>query len=357
MIHVLNTQYYRAPYLNRWSSVVTRALQAEGLEARTFTPYRTMKYNQADETDRMLQHGILVGEGILWELILETIKPGDTIVACNGYSTLPLVIDTYRRMKGMDIKLITYWENSINIQYSPAWSQRIGLKGKRWSWWERYSFRFSNMNVFRNKREQQTFIEGNVIRNALSSAFTHLPQPYDIILDIGKEYKDTVKEDIVVVSEPIIRGTTDKLFLAYQSDVADKFKIVFAMRDKMTRQEYYELLAKAKVVIHPNKHTYDYTSILEALAFGCCVMVPDVTDPVFEQIIPHDFKYQVDVIAANKVIRMIRARESFLERVETLIQAYSEEIYDACVLMGEQLAASKFDRTPFVNLIKQINES
>lgn len=358
MVHIINTQYYKAPYLNRWTSVVLHLLTKHGIPARVMDQYRDLKFKEADYTDKCLQYGLLAGEAVLWDLSVGRIKSGDIILACNGASMIPIILDTYRTTKKYDVKLITYWENSTNILLSPAWGERAKHRTARWSWWERHGFRHSDYNLFRNQRECSSFLQGNRIMKLHNHRFEVIPQPYDSILEIAAEYDCTQKEDIAVICEPVMRGTTDKLLVAYQSDVAKHYKIVFAIRDQLTVKQYRELLAKAKVVIHPNKNTYDYTSMLEGLAFGCCVIVPDVADPVFEDIIPHEFKYQVNAVSANKVIRQIRARETFLDLIQTLMSTYNEVIYDECIKMAHQLAERKFDSTPFLNLIKQLhNES
>lgn len=354
MVHIINTQYHKAPYLNRWTTVVLHLLTKQGIPARVVDHYREMRFKEADYTDKCLQYGISAGEALLWDLSIGKIQSGDTIVACNGASMIPIVVDTYRKTKGYDLKLVTYWENSTNILLSPAWRERQRHKTARWSWWERHGFRFSDYNLFRTQRECSSFLQGNRIMNLHGSRFEVIPQPYDSILEIAAQYDRSQKENIAVICEPVVAGATDKLLVAYQSDVAKHYKIVFAIREELTTKQYYELLAKAKVVIHPNKNTYDYTSILEGLAFGCCVIVPNVSDPIFEDIIPYDFKYQVNAIAANKVIKQIRARETFLDLIQTLMSSYNETLYDECLSMAKQLAERKFDSTPFLTLIKQL---
>lgn len=355
MIHVLNTQYYTAPYLNRWNRVVFDLLQKNELPVRIIDQYREMRFKTADYTDKCLQYAISASESVLWDLSVGRIKSGDIIVACNGASMLPMILDTYRQTKKFDLKLVTYWENSTNILLSPAWKERRIHKTVRWSWWERQGFRFSDYNLFRNQRECSAFLSGNRIDKMYNSRFEVIPQPYDGILELAKQYDCTKKEDIAVVCEPIVAGTTDRLLIAYKSDVSKLYNITFAVKERLNQKQYYELLAKAKVVIHPNKNTYDYTSILEGLAFGCCVVVPDVADPVFEDIFPHDFKYQVAAVAANKVIRQIRAREAFVDLIRTLMETYNETIYEACLEMAQQLAIRKFNSEPFLNLIKSLN--
>lgn len=356
MVHVLNAQYYKAPFLNRWTHLVLRLLTKHGIPARVIDQYRRLDLKQADYLDKTIQHGITTGEAVLWDLCTGRIKPGDIIAACNGYSTMPIVLEGYQESKKYGLTVVTYWENSTNILLSPAWRDRKRYKLGRRSWWEKYTFRYSQYNLFRNGRECVSFLLGNGIKNLYGERTEVIPQPYDILLEVAQDYDCSNKQDIAVICEPVVRGTTDKLLLAYQADVKEKFELRFAIREELTTQQYYELLAKAKVVIHPNKNTYDYTSILEGLAFGCCVMVPDVSDPIFEKIIPHDFKYQVNAVAANKVIRQIRAREAFLETVELIMQTYNESVYEACRDMAHQLAQEKFDSKPFLQLLKQIQD-
>lgn len=128
--------------------------------------------------------------------------------------------------------------------------------------------------------------------------------------DLSQKYPVTEKENIVVFPHRMAPEKHperfDRLAKKLKKEYPD-WKFVKTMEVTKTREEYFKLLAKSKVMIsYADQETFGFSTV-EAMALGNYVIVPNRLS--YRETVPEEYRYDND----KKVSEML---EDFMQRTE-----------------------------------------
>ncbi|MDD3039723.1 hypothetical protein [Bacteroides sp.] len=108
--------------------------------------------------------------------------------------------------------------------------------------------------------------------------------------ELRKRFPVTEKENLVVFPHRIVPEKQPWLFdeIAKMPELSN-FKFIYTMKDTTTRDEYFRLLAKSKIMLSfAGQETFGY-STLEAMALGNIALVPNRLS--YKETVPYEWRY------------------------------------------------------------------
>lgn len=118
---------------------------------------------------------------------------------------------------------------------------------------------------------------------------------------------------------------------------------------EVTRDEYYDLLRRAKVFLSVSEHDYNMMTIYEAMRYGCIPMVPDTSQ--YTLLLDMWYYYPMEWVTGT-FVEFIHIRDAFESRVLDMIENYDVRYIE----MQENITAisSYFSNDGLVNLLTHI---
>lgn len=120
------------------------------------------------------------------------------------------------------------------------------------------------------------FIKQDIIKKRLINPDKLIPTGFPLdTLELDK-FKKTKKEDIVIFSARNVDEKQPWLFTQMRDNIGDNnIKFINTLENNFSKQEYYELLAKSKVVVSFALQENFGFSVAEAVYLGCVPVLPN----------------------------------------------------------------------------------
>lgn len=174
--------------------------------------------------------------------------------------------------------------------------------------------------------------------------------PLDYITDlIEPNYND--KQDIVVFPHRLNDDKAPHVFDYIREKVNHYFpEILFVktQEHKLSKDEYYKLLNKAKVVFSCSKHENLGISMYEGVSSGCVPIVPDKLS--YKEMYPSSFRYTINDDMYDKEHTWVNASELIIDRVKK----YDINTYKEALNLGKHLHERYFSGVNMYHYIDRL---
>lgn len=150
------------------------------------------------------------------------------------------------------------------------------IQDKRWSFnAERSYFFASTKNYFATEFHLKLIQNGLGLSNEdmINKAY-HVGFPFDYLQDICKHADIEKKEDIILFPHRITSEKQPEIFEDLANSLPE-YKFVFCQKEHLTKEMYYDLLKRAKVVFSANLQETLGISCYEGMLCNCLPLVPD----------------------------------------------------------------------------------
>lgn len=216
------------------------------------------------------------------------VLPGDKFLFTDAWNTGIIQLRYMSDLLGIPIQIHSIWHAG---SYDPNDFLGRKIKDKAWSITiERALYLASDYNYFATTYHWNLFLK-NVLENDF---FKYQDKsiicgfPFDYLKSRIEAYSNVEKENIVLFPHRISPEKNPELFLELKK-LLPQYKFVMCQETSLTKQEYYELLGKSKLVFSANLQETLGISMYEGLLAGCKILVPDRLS--YSEIYNKPFKY------------------------------------------------------------------
>lgn len=284
--------------------------------------------------------------------IAPKLKDGDIVVFTDAwdYSLLPL--QYLRKELNVDIRIIGFWGDgffSKDLAGVRQWNRFYKDKGTNWAkQFEKSIFQSTDFNCFKDEQLQIQFrIRYFPLMNYKESYVTGMPFGY--LYDEGKDVDFSKKENIIVFPYELTEETQEWLFDSLKDDFPDWTFVTFAKTEAYKREQFRDLLRKAKVVFCANKHDVDPTVLFEAMCYGCWPFIPDHS--AYKKIWPEKYRFPKVFTESKRKITLIRKKLVLIDLLQDVIDNYERripELKEDCEMIKDQF----YNTDKFLEILK-----
>lgn len=174
--------------------------------------------------------------------------------------------------------------------YDPAdFTCRTGMRN--WGeyleacWFEEFDMIFSATHFHKT-----LIINNSIINPALADKIKITGIPF-YAKELATSYDTSKKENIVVFPHRVDKEKHPEIFDEFsQLDCSKDYKFIKTIEETKSRQEYFELLGKSKIMLSfADQETFGYSTV-EAMALGNVVIVPDKLS--YRETVPGEYRYR-----------------------------------------------------------------
>lgn len=197
------------------------------------------------------------------------IKPGDIFLVTDAWHPGIIQIKYMSELLGIPVEIHSIFHAG---SYDKTDILGFTIKDKQWSYnFERSIYHACDYVWFGSEYHRSLFcrvlgVDGN-------KAF-HSGQPHSAILETAKSIPIPEKENIILFGHRISPDKQPEIF----EDLANEFpefKFVFSQKLNLTKDEYYNLIRRAKISFSANLHENFGISMVEAVFNGTVPILPD----------------------------------------------------------------------------------
>jgi len=207
------------------------------------------------------------------------ILPGDTFLFTDAWNPAILNLRYMSDLANIPIRIVSYWHAG---SYDPWDVLGYKIKDKSWSFAaERAFFHAADVNVFATKYHKNFFfkhclgyVDGRMFNHELKTLVSGQPH-YEIVKWFENCPPDvTEKEDIVLFPHRLCQEKQPEIFDELARRMP-KYKFIRTQDYNLSKDEYYTLLLKSKVVFSCAMHEFLGISMMEGVLAGCMPVMPD----------------------------------------------------------------------------------
>lgn len=348
MIHIIDSYDIGYRHLDHYTTTVPEMLREYGYDVNVISGTTTIA-TQNDMIANIAYKGSQFN-ALYQYMILEKINDGDMFIFSNAWDVNVIQL---RRMvdilKLNNIKYMGIWRDGM---YDPSNRMRSAMIRREKDWanaTERALFRAYDMNIFFSERIRDKFYGLHRYKDTMYAAVLGYPIN---IHKLRESYPDTLnKEDLIVIPHTTYDPHVQHVLVAIRRMFPD-YTIIDSCELRLSRNEYYDILMRAKIVLSIDTTESDPTCIYEGLCFGCIPIAPDTG--VYKETMPDEYLYD-GAIVRKPFLTYVKRRDEIANIVNKYIANYSEEsmkLYDHADRYGKMY----FDQNKFLEIIKKVNE-
>jgi glycosyltransferase involved in cell wall biosynthesis len=200
-----------------------------------------------------------------------SVKPYDKIIFPDAWHPGIIQVKYISDLLDIPVQIHSIWHAG---SYDPQDFLGRKVKDKRWSYAAEESFfNASDKNYFATQFHINLF--KNTFNYADNSKIKRVGFPFEYIKDIRNPYPKTLKkEEIVLFPHRVSPEKQPEIFIKL-SKLLPQYKFIICQDLKLSKKEYYDILAKSKVVFSANLQETLGISCYEGLVFDANPVVPD----------------------------------------------------------------------------------
>lgn len=201
------------------------------------------------------------------------IKSGDKFLFTDAWHSGIIQLKYMSELLGIPVEIHSIWHAG---SYDPQDFLGRLVKDKRWSYnFERAAFYAADYNYFATDFHMKMILDTLFIEDSsarLKQVRTGLPFGY-LKSKLGI-YKAVQKEDLILFPHRIAPEKQLEIFKDLEKEMPE-YKWVVCQESKLTKDEYHELLGKAKLVFSANLQETLGISMYEGMCANALPLVPD----------------------------------------------------------------------------------
>lgn len=237
-----------------------------------FTETNIWKNNQLNQIANMFSEG--------------RINPGDKFLITDAWNPSVIQIKYMSELTDIPVEIHSIWHAG---SYDPQDFLGRKIKDKKWSYnFEKSVFHASDCNYFATSFHANMFLEvlnddKDMIRKVYRVGF-----PFEYLRDTLEPYSNIDKEDIILFPHRIAPEKQPMVF-SHLSNMLPQYKFIFCQELELTKEQYHNLLGKAKMVFSANLQETLGISCFEGMLTNALPLVPDRLS--YKEMYDDKFKY------------------------------------------------------------------
>jgi hypothetical protein len=277
------------------------------------------------------------------------IKPGDIFVFTDGWNYAVLPIKYMSKIFDLDVKFIGFWGDSYFTNAVGKWKKMVYSGSRIENDWakhfEKGLLQSYHWNLFKdNTLKSQFFFRYKNLMQYQKWAVSGFP--YEYIWERGLRVEIGRKENIVLCPWPLTKSSRD-IFDALSREFPG-WKFIYVLETEVTRENYLQLLTKAKIVFSCNKNDVDLTNIFECLCYGCYPLI--ISSSRYKNLIADRYRYPKELIDYRTKLKFIRNKFAMQDRLQQILDNYSvlcDSIRDDAQILKEMY----YTNSVFLNIL------
>lgn len=274
------------------------------------------------------------------------VKSGDIVLVTDAWNPTSHMIRYMCELEYIDIKMVGIWHAG---QYDPTDILGFTIKSTEWAKkTEESMFELYDINVYATEYHRTMFVEAREV-DASKSVVCGFPMEY-YTQTLGLERAPLCeKEDIIVFPHRISPEKRLDLFKAIERvSIPYGYNCIVTQEQNFSKEEYYQLLRKAKFVFSANEHENLGIGMFEGLLLGCIPILPNKLS--YREMYSDKFKYDADLIPKRG-----GDADAFAEFVVGMINSLNQNATQEDIdLEGERIFKQFFSGDTLYQLISQM---
>lgn len=336
-IHLIELEPIESRYTSIWKQTLPATIISHGMnvnvirgEARgsdtategaflNFTKTNEFKASQAIVLARAFDDG--------------TINDGDVLLFTDAWNPVILMARYMIDLTGKRVRIASMWHAG---SYDPQDFLGRKIGDKRWSYnAERAMFYACDANFFATQFHIDMFCNTlKVDRHDESIYKAGFPFEYIAKLVQGGAI-DVVKEDIVCFPHRLSEEKNYNLFKQLER-MLPQYKFIACQEHALTKPEYYNILARSKLLFSANKQETLGIGTFEGLALGAIPMVPDYLS--YSEMYNVRYKYDPALIEdpqalADLIVQYMSNYDSLAVRLDAEFERISATFFTSTSMM------------------------
>jgi hypothetical protein len=211
---------------------------------------------------------------------------GDKFLFTDAWHPGILQVKYMSELLDINVDIYNLWHAG---SYDPQDFLGRKIQDKKWSYSAESAFFFAaDKNFFATTYHKDLFtteiLEEKKSRKAVVTGF-----PFEYIKGLRELYSEHVKEDIILFPHRVSVEKQPEIFRDLSNKFGHKYKFIVCQDKKLSKQEYYYLLNKSKIVFSANLQETLGISCYEGAIFGSIPLVPDRLS--YTEMYSDEFKY------------------------------------------------------------------
>ena len=343
-VHLIELEPIESRYTSIWKHTLPALIQTHGMqvnviqgEARgsdtategaflNFTKTNEFKASQAIILARAFDDG--------------TIADGDVLLFTDAWNPVVMMARYMIDLMGRRVRIASMWHAG---SYDPQDFLGRKIGNKLWSYnAERAMFYASDVNFFATQFHVDMFCDTLKVDRRHESIHK-MGFPFEYIAEIAQCARpdELVKEDIVCFPHRLSEEKNYNLFKQLEV-MLPQYKFIACQESSLTKDEYYNILARSKLLFSANKQETLGIGTYEGLALKAIPMVPDHLS--YSEMYNVRFKYDPELI-------------DYPEELAELIVQYMDNYESLSVRLNaefDRISATFFNSTAMMTTIKEL---
>jgi hypothetical protein len=261
------------------------------------------------------------------------IKPGDVFLFTDAWNPAILHVKYMSDLMDIPVRIVSYWHaGSYDINDVLGYK----IKDRRWSYHAESAFFYaSDVNVFATQFHKEFFKNWALMGNTgqddrmLVSGQPHyeILKWFDDPKNCNPSWDD--RENWILFPHRMAPEKQPDLF-EQLSDLLPQYEFIFTQGQNLSKDDYYRLMQKCKVVVSFAKHEMLGISMMEGVLAGCIPLVPYRLS--YKEMYLPSFQYPTDASVnqiAEYVVDMIERPTHYLANVKKMAM-YQRANYLTC---------------------------
>lgn len=271
-----------------------------------------------------------------------TIADGDVLLFTDAWNPVVMMARYMIDLMGKRVRIASIWHAG---SYDPQDFLGRKIKDKTWSYnAERAMFYASDVNFFATQFHVDMFCDTlKVDRN--HESIHKMGFPFEYIAEIAQcaTPADLVKEDIVCFPHRLSEEKNYNLFKQLEV-MLPQYKFIACQESALTKDEYYNILARSKLLFSANKQETLGIGTYEGLALKAIPMVPDYLS--YSEMYNVLFKYDPEML--DDLQAMADLIVHYMDNYDKLSRKLDVEF--------DRISATFFTSTAMMTTIKELTE-
>lgn len=278
-----------------------------------------------------------------------SIKDGDIFIFTNAWNFVAVPLSYFRHEFKLDIKLISFWGNSLFNQSSPMW-QRFKTSKKGWGReFESALFKAYDLNCFLCQEHWELFQKKYQQIQAVritEVAITGYPFEY-----LTRDVANVEKKNKIVFPYDLKEEFQVQIFQGLGSELKD-YEFVFARKEANNRWKYKLLLNESIGMFCGSRTESDPVLLYEGMLNGLIPFVPNRL--MYQYVFPEYYQYPSPLSKPknNKFLYVVRNRLQLQDFILEKLNNYNEwkdKVKEDAKVLGDKY----YSNAPFKMLLNK----
>jgi len=266
------------------------------------------------------------------------VRDGDRFLFTDAWNPVIIQVKYMMELLGINAKLHGIWHAG---SYDPQDFLGRLVKDKRWSLnTERAIFHALDKNIFATEFHKKLFVNnvllstelyGGDIDADIESKIYISGQPHESMVEELSKFRGRKKRDLILFPHRIAPEKQPEIFKDLQASLPE-YQFIMCQEQQLTKDQYHEMMAEAKIVFSANLQETLGISAMEAFVVDTIALVPDrlsyveMYDETFKYASEWTIDWDAYVKHKNQLIQSIKELMNFFDAYHVDIETQRERL-------------------------------